>query len=71
MATIRPDVDPSTIRPFSEQQVFRALRDQLPEDFLVVHSSSSADLCNSQDEVNGFLTPYCSESVCYFSSDLV
>ncbi|MDB4928235.1 MAG: hypothetical protein JWM10_719 [Myxococcaceae bacterium] len=38
MATIRPDVDPGTIRPLSEQAVLLALRDQLPDDFLVVHS---------------------------------
>ncbi len=38
MAYMKPEVDPSTIPHDSEQVVYVALRDQLPDDYVVLHS---------------------------------
>jgi hypothetical protein len=38
MARMLPDVDPASIEHGSEEPVYRALRDQLPDDFIVLHS---------------------------------
>lgn len=38
MARMIPDVDPATVEHSSEEPVYRALRDQLPDEYVVLHS---------------------------------
>jgi hypothetical protein len=38
MARMIPDVDPATVEHSSEEPVYRALRDQLPDEYMILHS---------------------------------